>query len=128
MDIQINTDHNINASEGLATHVTSVVENALDHVREHVTRVEAHLSDENDSKGGAYDKRCVLEASLEDHLPVAVTHHATNLQQSVEGAAHKLTRLLDDIFGRPLTLQTNDVAFAASGRPLVPPDADEALW
>lgn len=100
MQIQINTDHNIPGRESLATHVTSVVEHAVAHVRDHITRVEVHLSDENSSKSGQDDKRCVIEARLEHYKPVVVTHHAASLHQSVDGAAHKLTRLLDSTLGR----------------------------
>jgi ribosome-associated translation inhibitor RaiA len=124
MQIQVNTDHNIPGRDGLATHVTSVVETALDHVREHITRIEVHLSDENGSKSGLDDKRCVLEARLEHHRPVAVTHHATSLHQSVEGAAHKLTRLLDSTLGRQQVQKMRANPFILS-EPLAP-EADEA--
>jgi len=100
MQIQTNTDHNIEGREGLSTHVSNVVEHALGHVRNQITRVEVHLTDENGSKGGQDDKRCVMEARLEHHQPVVVTHHAASLHQAVDGAAHKLTRVLDSTLGR----------------------------
>ena len=52
MQIQINTDHNVAGHEALASHVNGLVENALNHVSDHITRVEVHLSDENGNKGG----------------------------------------------------------------------------
>jgi ribosome-associated translation inhibitor RaiA len=100
MQIQTNTDHNIEGREALATHVSGVVEHALSHLSNHITRVEVHLSDENAAKGGQDDKRCVMEARLEGHQPIAVTHHAASLHQSIDGAAHKLTRLIDSTLGR----------------------------
>ncbi len=100
MQILINTDHNIEGREGLATHVRTVVEHALAHVHNHVTSVTVHLSDENSSKGGADDKRCVMEARLNHHQPLAVTHHAASLHEAIEGAASKLSRLLDKVTGR----------------------------
>jgi len=101
MQIQMNTDGNIEGHEALATQVSSVVENALKHVSDHITRVEVHLSDENsDKQGGNDDMRCVMEARLEGRQPVAVTHHAANVDQAVDGAAGKLTRMIESTLGR----------------------------
>ena len=100
MQIQVNTDHNIAGHEALASHVSGLVENALNHVSDHITRVEVHLSDENSNKGGENEKRCVMEARLEGRQPVAVTHQATTVEQSVEGAVHKLSRLIESTLGR----------------------------
>ena len=101
MQIQMNTDGNIEGHEALATQVSSVVENALKHVSDHITRVEVHLSDENsDKQGGNDDMRCVMEARLEGRQPVAVTHHAATVDQAVDGAAGKLTRLIESTLGR----------------------------
>lgn len=101
MQIQFNTDHNIEGHEALATHVTGVVQHALARLSSHITRVEVHLSDENSDKNGhksgQQDKRCMLEARLEGRPPVAVTHHADTLHKAVDGAADKLTRKLDDL-------------------------------
>jgi len=98
MQIQINTDHNIAGHEALASHVRNVVEGALSHVGDHITRVEVHLTDDigqGIAKSGEDDKRCVMEARLERHQPVAVTCHAGSMHQAVEGAAHKLTRIVE---------------------------------
>ena len=100
MQIQINTDHNIAGHEALASHVSGLVENCLNRISDHITRVEVHLSDENSNKGGENEKRCVMEARLEGRQPVAVTHQATTIDQSVDGAAHKLFRLIESTLGR----------------------------
>lgn len=100
MKIQINTDRNIEGYEALAAHVHGLVEAALKHFSEHITRVEVHLSDENAAKSGQNDKRCMIEARLEGHPPLAVTHHAANVHQAVEGAAEKLLRLIESTLGR----------------------------
>jgi hypothetical protein len=42
----------------------------------------------------------VMEARLEGRQPVAVTHQAATLDQAVEGAAHKLARLIESTLGR----------------------------
>jgi hypothetical protein len=58
------------------------------------------MSDENGDKSGPNDKRCVMEARLEGRQPVAVTHQATTMEQAVDGAAHKLSRLIESTLGR----------------------------
>ena len=100
MKIQLNTDVHIDGTEALAAQVTATVGHALDRFREHVTRVEVHLSDENGGKSGQHDKRCMLEARLEGRQPVAVTEHAATIEQAVQGAVQKLAHLLDSTLGR----------------------------
>jgi len=100
MKIQVNTDHNIHGHEATIEQVEATVESTLGHLAEHITRVEVHLTDENAKKGGSTDKRCMMEARLEKHQPIAVTEEAASLDEAVEGAAHKLKRLLDHTLGR----------------------------
>ncbi len=101
MQIQIKTDHNIKGHEALAAQVSGVVENALSRFSEHITQVEVHLSDENSNKKVGYDAmRCMIEARLEGRQPIAVTHQANTLDQAVDGAADKMTRLIETTLGR----------------------------
>jgi ribosome-associated translation inhibitor RaiA len=100
MQVQINTDHNIGGHEVLTARVRGVVESALSRVRDHITRVEVHLSDENGGKSGQNDMCCVMEARLEGRQPVAVTGQAETLDQAVHGAADKLGRLIETTLGR----------------------------
>ena len=100
MKIQFNTDVNIHGTEALADRVSASVEQALEHFKHHITRVEIHLSDESRGKSGQHDHRCMLEARLEGQQPVAVTHHAGTLDQAVEGASEKLAHLLESKLGR----------------------------
>ena len=108
MQIQINTDHNIEGREALADQVRGVVESALSRFSDRITRVEVHLSDENSDKKVGHDAmRCVLEARLEGHQPIAVTHHATTLDEAVDGAADKLARLIEHTLGRQREQQSH---------------------
>ncbi|MBE0612069.1 MAG: HPF/RaiA family ribosome-associated protein [Burkholderiales bacterium] len=100
MQIQINTDHNIEGHEALTAHVRGVVESAVGRYGNHVTRVEVHLSDEVGHKSGQDDKRCLMEARLQGRQPIAVTHHAGSMHQAVAGAADKLTRIVESTVGR----------------------------
>jgi hypothetical protein len=101
MQIQINTDGNIEGHEQLAQQVEAVVRDGLQRCIEKITRVEVHLSDENsDKKFGVEDKRCLLEARPAGHQPIAVSHEAATTELAVEGALERLTHLLDDTLGR----------------------------
>ncbi len=100
MQIQINTDNHIEGNEALSTHVEAVVENAVRHMKDQLTRVEVHLDDENGGKPGSEDKRCLMEARLRSHQPVAVSHHAGSVHQAVDGAARKLRAALESLLGR----------------------------
>lgn len=100
MQIQINTDHNIEGHEALAAHLSGIVTSTLGRVSSHITRVEVHLSDENGHKISKNDKRCAMEARLESRPPVAVTCQAETLHQAVEGAADKLLKAIESDLGR----------------------------
>jgi ribosome-associated translation inhibitor RaiA len=101
MQIQINTDNNIEGNDRLAQQVEVAVRHALDRFSAQVTRVEVHLSDENsDKKFGTGDKRCLLEARLAGLQPISVTHEAATLEQAVDGAVEKLARSLESTLGR----------------------------
>ena len=101
MQIKINTDRNIEGREALVAQVSGVVESVLSRISDHVTRVEVHLSDENSNKKGGNDNmRCMMEARLEGRRPIAVTHEASTLDQAVDGAADKLSRMIESNLGR----------------------------
>lgn len=101
MQILINTDRHIKGNEGLAAHISGIVESALSRISDSITRVEVHLSDENSAKkGGNDDIRCVMEARLEGRQPSAVTHQAATVDQAVDGAVDKLTRMIESTLGQ----------------------------
>jgi len=101
MQIQINTDHNIEGHQALTEQFSGVVENALTRFSEHITRVDVHLSDENSSKkDGTNDMRCMMEAHIKGRQPIAVTHQSTTLDQAVEGASDKLANLIESTLER----------------------------
>ena len=100
MKIQINTDNHITDHEALAQQAEATVASALGHLTEHITRVEVHLSDENGKKTGGRDKRCMMEARLEGHQPIAVTDESDSLDEAIAGAADKLKHSLDHALSR----------------------------
>lgn len=106
MQIKVNTDNTIELHEPLARHVENVVHDALDRFAEQVTRVEVHLSDAKPEKGADGDNRCLIEAKLVHHQPIAVSDHGPNLHQAIAGAAEKLKRSIDSTLGRQHELKT----------------------
>lgn len=101
MQIQVNTDKNIAGDAARAQGIEEVLRTALGRFSDQVTRIEAHLSDENSAaKSGAMDKRCVLEARLSGLEPLAVTEQAATVDQAVASAAAKMVRLLDSELGK----------------------------
>jgi ribosome-associated translation inhibitor RaiA len=101
MQIQINTDRNIDGHDALAEQLTGVVDSALSRFSKQITHVELHLSDENSNKkGGSNDIRCMIETRLEGIRPIAVTHQAATVEQSVAGAADKMVNLIETTLGR----------------------------
>lgn len=100
MQIQVNTDDNVEGREELARRVEAEVSHTLSHFSDHITRVEVHLSDQNSDKSGSNDKRCLMEARLAGRQPVAVSNHAGSLDAAFSGAAEKLKRALESVLGR----------------------------
>jgi ribosome-associated translation inhibitor RaiA len=98
--IQLNTDKNIIGDERLEGYLSSIIEDELSHFSDHITRIEVHLADENSQKKGGNDKRCMLEARIENRQPIAVTSHANSVEAAVNEALEKLKASLETIEGR----------------------------
>ena len=100
MTIQFNTDRNVTGKEAVTAPLSDLIADGLSRFSHQITRVEAHLSDENSHKDGHNDKRCMLEARLEGMGPIAVTNFANTRDQAVEGAIEKLVSTLESRLGR----------------------------
>ena len=99
MQIQINTDHHLQGSEAREQWASELVDTAMAHFADSVTRVEVHLSDENAGKGGSAF-RSVMEARVNGRGPIAVTSDAASLDAAVNGAVQKLVRATEHALGR----------------------------
>jgi len=100
MEVHVRHDDNIQGSERLSTIVTAAVEGGLERFRDQITTVEVHLADENGAKTGGDDIRCTVEVRVEGRPPVAVKHHASNLEVAVDAAVDKMARMLDSQLGK----------------------------
>ncbi|MCC8410776.1 HPF/RaiA family ribosome-associated protein [Mucilaginibacter sp. UR6-1] len=100
MNIQINTDKNIDGNERLQAFLEDKLTNALSRFESHLTRIELHLSDENAGKSGPDDKRCLLEARIEGHEPLSVRANGDTVETAVNDAINKIKNLLDHVMGK----------------------------
>jgi ribosome-associated translation inhibitor RaiA len=100
MQVEINTDNHIEGNDDLFRRVESEVAGALDRFGDQIIRVIVQLNDTNAHKSGDHDKRCLMEARIAGHQPVAVSHEAASLEGAISAAAEKLERSLDHILGK----------------------------
>lgn len=100
MKIQFNTDKTISGSEKNQQYFTTLISEGLHRFESHITRIEAHISDENGQKKGSNDIQCLMEARMEGKQPIAVTSHADTAEAAVAGAINKLKASMETILGR----------------------------
>ena len=100
MQIQFNSDKNVILGEEQIVYFTSLISEELSRFSPQITRLEIHLSDEDGSKDGFNDKRCMIETRLTGMKPIAVTDHANTPELSILGAIDKLKTSLESLTGR----------------------------
>lgn len=100
MQVQVNTSNGIENKETLERWADQFLNESLARFNQEITRIEVQLSDENNGKKGAAEKRCMLEARLNGHEPLAVNHHAVTQDEAFRGATQRLIRLLEHTFGK----------------------------
>lgn len=99
MQIQVNTDNQIDGNQQMKAAVKEIVEHHFARFGERITRIEVHLTDVNAAKGGR-DIRCVMEARVGGLQPITVDELAHDWERSTRGAADKLVRAVDSRLGR----------------------------
>jgi len=100
MIILFHTDKTIDGAERHSSHFTPIIEEALKRFSDKISRVEVHLADENGKKTGPNDIRCLIEARLDGHQPIAVTNSANSNIDAIEGAIKKLKSSLEKTLGK----------------------------
>ena len=95
MQIQINTDKNVEGNERLVKFYTTELKNELSRFDDKITRIEVHFGDENSDKFGLKDKRCLIEVRLAKKQPLAVTDFNETIEKSFYGALEKVKKVLD---------------------------------
>ena len=100
MQIQVNANHTVHTDESLERWARTELTDGLSRFRHEITSVEVHLSDQNSDRLSPDQKRCLIEARLVNHAPMAVNHVAPRLDEAFRGAAEKLKRALGHSLGR----------------------------
>ncbi|ADX48409.1 ribosomal subunit Interface protein [Paracidovorax avenae] len=100
MQVQVQHDEHIQGGESLVQWVQTETASRLARFRDHLTRVEVHLSDLDAGKSGGGDKRCVAEARLAGRQPIAVNADADKVADAFMAAVEKLARAIDTDLGR----------------------------
>ncbi len=100
MNIQLNADKILNVHETFGNHLEEIISKKLQRFSEHITTLEIHITDENGTKTGPNDIKCILEAHLKGMQSIIVTAIENTLEQSVHRAIDKLKDSLDSIIGR----------------------------
>jgi len=112
MNIYLNTDNHIQATDNLRTEVDETLTQILGRFEDRLTRLEVHLADVDGSKKhGEADKRCTLESRPAGLKPLTVTAEGPNLTQAVRAAAEKLKSALESALGK-LSNQKGSVSMA----------------
>jgi hypothetical protein len=100
MQVQVNTGNGLENKETLERWADEYLNEALARFNQEITRVEVQLTDESGKKAGAADMRCMLEARLNGHAPLAVNHHGATQDEAFRGATQRLINLLEHTLGK----------------------------
>lgn len=99
--VQVNTSNDIENKDALERWAGDYLNEHLGRYDQDLTSIEVQMTDENHgSKGGAVDKRCMMEARIAGRAPVAVTAFAPDQNVAFRAAAEKLTHALDHAIGK----------------------------
>ncbi len=114
MQVLLNTDTHVDGRQSMAEHLDSVVKEALHRFGEHITRVEAHVTDAvSHAKTNPDDIHCTLEARLVGLEPVVVKDHAASAHQAIQGAVGKLKRAVATVIDKHVPRRGPGVADVA---------------
>ena len=117
MQIQVRTDDHIQGGESLIQWAQQETTTKLARFREYLTRVEIYFSDTNASKGGASDKRCVIEARPANYPPLSAQADAGKVAEAFHAALEKLVRVVGDDQDRHRSRQGHETIRTPDGRP-----------
>lgn len=100
MNIQVNTDNNINGSKEFSSYVMGVINQAFSRFSTQLSHVDVHFSDQNSSKNGVMDKRCLMEVRITGRKSTAVTSDANSLDEALAEATEKMKHSLESTLKR----------------------------
>ncbi|MDP2357949.1 MAG: HPF/RaiA family ribosome-associated protein [Beijerinckiaceae bacterium] len=103
MQIQFNSDNNVDGDSGMADRVQELVRTRLSRVEERLTRVEVHVGDIDGPRSGANDKRALVELRPAGLQPVSGSAQAASIEAAVSSAIDKALAAFDRQIGKMTT-------------------------
>lgn len=100
MDIQVRTDYHVDGDQGLIAYVEQQISTGLEAFSEKITSVQVHLSEASGARKGPHELRCLIEARLGGHAPVAVRHLGSTKDAVIRGAVTDMRNVLERLYGR----------------------------
>ncbi len=100
MNIQINTDNHIEGGERFSDYVSGVVSQAFGRFSTQLTHVDVHFSDQNSSKTGTKDKRCLIEVRITGRKSTAVSSDANSIDEALLSATEKMKHSIENTLKR----------------------------
>lgn len=100
MNIQISTDNHIDGGEKFSNYVNGIVQQAVSGLNTQITHIGVHFSDQNSSKSGFNDKRCVMEYHIAGRNTAAVTHDGDSIDEALMGAVEKVRNSIEHTMGK----------------------------
>ncbi|RYF23339.1 MAG: HPF/RaiA family ribosome-associated protein [Flavobacteriales bacterium] len=95
MNIQLNADNNLTIHEPYQLQIKAQLTKDLGRFSNHISRLEVHLSDENGSKAGLNDKRCLIEAKLEGKPSIVASDLGDTYDIALKSATEKIKSALN---------------------------------
>ncbi|RYG17378.1 MAG: HPF/RaiA family ribosome-associated protein [Chitinophagaceae bacterium] len=96
----MNTDKNLTIHAEYQAQIEEQLTGTLARFEEHISSIQVHLSDENGSKEGQNDKKCVLEAHVNGRPAVVASTFGETYDLALTGAIAKLKSALTTIDGK----------------------------
>ncbi len=126
MQVRVNANHTIQTQASLENWAATTVRDALSRFAHDITSVEVHFSDENGERISPDQRRCMIEARLTGHAPVAVSDYAERLDDALRGATDKLKHAIEHALAKGRTRSRESIRRDAAGLESAPADSDHA--
>ena len=100
MNIQLNTDKNIQGTEKLEKFVSEKINRSLKRFAGKITRIEVHLSDQNAQKSSPDDVQCKIESRIAGLQPIIVKGKGNTKEKAFNDAIVKMKGAFNTAMGK----------------------------
>lgn len=92
---QVNS-RGMSTTPAIEDHIRDQIHQHINRFLKRLTRIEVHLSDENEpDRDTGDDKRCLIEARPAGRDPLVAEHTCGDMYEAIDTAVAKLTRVLE---------------------------------